>query len=412
MAYRYSIAPEFVDPIEEHINRTIDGLIGLLNARRVELLKKVRNAHKDKKAGEIAQQQMIVQLTAAQAHLQGDLREKPLQLIQERIVQEFEDKLRDLRNKMGVETKLKWECNKRDLERRISHLGKIVEVAIGVPDYGTFKTSTVATAKRGSDPGELYYPSGVAILPIHKATHQIFVANRNNNTVEIFSAAGEYLKQLGVGELDKPYGLAIHADSLYVSCWGDHTVNKYRLTNMSLVRWVGGKGSNKGQFDFPRQLTTDQIGHVFVADTNNDRISVYGAHLNYIRDITHQSIYRPYDVKVSSDRVYVLCPNTNSCMHVLTLEGMQLNTLITKGEGMDVLRPHFFCIDLLNNFVISDRDTNSIRVFSPEGNLLHTIGEEGHQKGMFNYTQGVAITPKGRLVCVSNNYNYGLQIYY
>ena len=79
---------------------------------------------------------------------------------------------------------------------------------------------------------------------------------------------------------------------------------------------------------------------------------------------------------------------------------------------MDVLFPLFFCFDPLNNFVFSDYRSNSIRVFSPEGNLLHTIGREGHQPGMFSEPNGVAVTSNGRLVCVSDNENYGLQIFY
>ena len=79
---------------------------------------------------------------------------------------------------------------------------------------------------------------------------------------------------------------------------------------------------------------------------------------------------------------------------------------------MDVLDPLFFCWDPLNNFIISDCNSHSFRVFSPEGNLLHTIGREGHQPGMFNSPYGVAVTPNRRLVCVSQNENYGLQIFY
>ena len=68
---------------------------------------------------------------------------------------------------------------------------------------------------------------------------------------------------------------------------------------------------------------------------------------------------------------------------------------------MDVIHPMFFCLDPLNNFVISDCMFHSIRVFSPEGNLLHTIGRERHQQRMVLYSTGVAVTPNGRLVCVS-----------
>ena len=91
-----------------------------------------------------------------------------------------------------------------------------------------------------------------------------------------------------------------------------------------------------------------------------------------------------------------------------------LHSLIIRGEGrggMDVLCPFFFCLDPLKNFVLCDDESHSIRVFSPEGNLLHTIGREEHQPGMFAVPRGVAITPNGRLVCVSHNKYCGLQIF-
>ena len=172
---------------------------------------------------------------------------------------------------------------------------------------------------------------------------------------------------------------------------------------------IGGEGSNNGQF---RQLTTDIIGLVYIADSLNDRICIHDPDLNHLRNITHKSITEPYDVKISRDRMYVLCPDDNPCIHVLTLEGDMLHSLITSEKGMDVLDPFFFCFDLLKNFIISDHDSHSIRIFSQEGNLLHTIGREGDQQGMFNEPTGVVIAPNGRLVCVSRNMNYGLQIFY
>ena len=305
-------------------------------------------------------------------------------------------------------SKSKLKCDRRELETSSSSLSEIAEVPVYVPRYATFHASNVATVKQGRAPGELVCPSGVAI---HEDTHQIFVSNSDNGRVEIFSETGEFISQLGVGQLSDPWGIAIHGDSVYVSCW-DSTVSKFSLTEMCRVRMLRSEGSNNGQFNIPRQLTTDPIGRVFIADTGNNRICIHDPDLNYLRTITHQSMSRPYDVKVSHDRLYVLCPYNNPCMHVLTLEGDKLHSLITRGEGMDVLEPRFFCLDPLNNFVLSDNRAQSFRVFSPEGNLLHTIGKQGRQSGMFFLPQGVAITPNRRLVCVSWNRNYGLQIFY
>ena len=269
-----------------------------------------------------------------------------------------------------------------------------------VPRYDTFHTSTIAVFMR-------HYPIAVAI---DETTHQIFITNMNNH-IGIFSETGEFICQLGVGQLMKPSGIAVHGDSVYVSSCNDHTVSKFSLTEMCRVRRIGGQGSNNIQFTFPQQLTTDPIGCVFIADTCNNRICIHDPDLNHLRNITHQSMSQPYDVKVSRDRLYVLCPYKDLCLLVLTLEGDKLHSLITCGEGMDVSFPNYFCLDPLNNFVISDYDSNSIRVFSPEGNLLHTIGRERHQQAVTSGPTGVAITPNGRFVCISCNENYGLQIF-
>ncbi|KAI6655456.1 hypothetical protein LOD99_11414 [Oopsacas minuta] len=132
---------------------------------------------------------------------------------------------------------LKWQCDTRELETCISRLGDIVQKSVGVPKYSTFQTSTVATEEKGSGPGQLNDPQGVAI---HEATNQIFVANFYNDRIEIFSDTGECLNQLGVRQLNGPWGIAIHGENVYVSCWRDFTINQFILTDMSLVRKVGG----------------------------------------------------------------------------------------------------------------------------------------------------------------------------
>ena len=281
---------------------------------------------------------------------------------------------------------------------------KSFNMGVHIPTQHVFQTSIIATGKLGRAPGELYSPQAVAI---DEDTHQIFVANHSDNRVEIFSETGEYICQLGVGQLYGPWGIAIHGDNVYVSCSRNHTVSRFSLTEMSLIRKIGSWGSKNRQFKWPKQLTTDYTGRVFIADTYNHRICIHDPDLNHLYNITHKSMSLS-DVRISRDRLYVLCPLNNPCMLVLTLEGDKLHSLITRGEKF---YPEFFCLDPLDNFVLSDNEYHSTRVFSPEGNLLHTIGREGHQSGIFYQSRGVAVTPNGRVVCVSNNMKYGLQIF-
>ena len=307
-----------------------------------------------------------------------------------------------------VETLSEVKCDIGELETMISSLGEIVEFQVSLPRYATFHTPIIASGNEGRAPGELWYPHGVAI---HDETHLVFVANYLNDRVEMFSETGEFVSQLGVGQLSHPYGIATHGDTLYVSCVSDDTVSKFSLSEMCHVKSIGGEGSNNAKFNSPTQLTTDPIGRVFIADNFNYRICVHDPDLNHLRSITHESMSLPSDVKVSRERLYVLCHDDSCSILVLTLEGDKLHSLITRGKGMDVLDPWFFCLDPLNNIIISDCDSHSIRVFTPEGNLLHTIGREGHQPGMFCSPEGVAVTPNRRIVSVSRNENCGLQIF-
>ena len=58
--------------------------------------------------------------------------------------------------------------NPYKLETTISRVGEIVEEPVYVPRYSTYHTTIVANGKKGSAPGELFGPSGVAI---HENTH-------------------------------------------------------------------------------------------------------------------------------------------------------------------------------------------------------------------------------------------------
>ena len=356
MAEHYSIAHPVVDPVEHHINCIFDRLIFLLNRRRAELLQYVRDTREDKRAAERERLEMISQLTEGQEVLHTEIRQNILQPMKRKWIAKLESVKRGSILDIPVEVQFELTCVTRELERSISRLGEIAEVSVYEPHYATCHTRVVATGKKGDAPGELYYPHGVVI---HEETHQIFVANHVNDRVEMFSETGEFFHQLGVGQLSEPWGIAIHGDSVYVSCWRDDTVSKFSLTELCLVRRIGSEGSDNGQFKYPSQLTTDPIGRVFIADIGNNRICIHDPDLNHLRNITHPSMSRPWDVKVSRDRLYVLCLFNNPCMHVLTLEGDKLHSLITRGRGMDVLYPYFFCLDPLNNFVLSDYMSHS-----------------------------------------------------
>ena len=208
-----------------------------------------------------------------------------------------------------------------------------------------------------------------------------------------------------------PWGLAIHGDNLYVSDIIAHSIFHFKTdTNFPLVAKVGTRGRIVGKFNQPHNLAVSNNGDVYVTDYNNNRVQIFSSSLLYPRNLTQQRIKHPCDIKLTADEVYVLC-HDNPCLHVFSHAGEKLRSLISRGDQMQVYQPFFFCLDSAENIIISDYSSDTIQIFTKEGNLITRIGEEGHQVGMLHGPTGMALTKELSLVVVSLNENFGLQIF-
>ena len=287
---------------------------------------------------------------------------------------------------------------------------KLSRMAIAFPDQQPLDHLT-AVAKRGKAPGELYCPSGLAIDLV---TNQIYVAEGSVNfaRVSIFSESGEYLKSYTHEHMKSLWGIAIHGNNLYVTdCEADAVFHLKIEADLRLVARLGSRGSGLGQFDSPQQLSISTSGDVYIADRNNYRIQILDCSLQPIRKIALPSIDMPCDIKLTTDEIYVLCLDSLFCVLVFDHAGHKIRSLITCGEGMEVGKPSYFCLDTKSNIFISDCLTDQIKIFPNEGDLLRTIGERGKELGMFDYPYGLDLISDLKLVTVSLNNNYRLQIF-
>ena len=270
-----------------------------------------------------------------------------------------------------------------------------------------------AVAKIGKAPGELWNLRGVAIDP---STNHIYVAERGFNftRVSMFSESGEYLNRYTHEHMKSLYGIAIHENNMYVTDDVVHAVFHFKIEiDFRLVARQGSRGSGLGQFDEPHQLSISSNGSVYIADTNNNRIQILDCSLHPIREVTHPSMHNPCDVKLTTEEIYVLSQDDSPCVHVFDHTGHKIRSLITCGYGeeMQVTQPFFFCLDNEKHLIISDCGSHQVKIFSNEGSLLHTIGEHGHQVGMFYFPQGIALNSNLNLVTTSFNSYNSLQIF-
>ena len=298
------------------------------------------------------------------------------------------------------------------MTERIQILGEIIDMNFvtipTIPDYGAFQLPVVAVGKQGISPGQFINPKGVTI---QEETNNIFVSDSGNSRIQIFSENGSYINQLTHASIQSPYGILISREMLFLTDISLHAILHFRLPELSLVTRVGEFGSGNNSFNRPQQLALSPDNRIYVADEFNDRIKIMRLNLELVAMLINRTMTRPVDVKFSNSKILVLSSFDNPCLHVLTLQGFKVTSLISKGWGMQVNWAHFLCLDTDSNIIISDCFGHQIKVFSPEGSLMHSIGQYGDQAGELNLPTSVVILNNTKLVCVSDNVNFGLQIF-
>ena len=399
-----------VDPIARQINQSIDRLVLFLEQRRVQLLTELRDRRREMGDNRVARQQMKEQIAETRALLEGQLIHNKLHSMQEKMLADLEAELAELQ--VAPPQEVRFLCDTRDLEEHIACMGEIVRLDIPptppmpeIPNYAAFQQPNVAVGEKGSAPGKFKGPRGVAI---ESKSEHIYVADMDNKRIQIFSQTGDYLNNFGHEHMNKPYGILIHQDSIYVTDTHHHSIFLFKMPELTIIKRVGKYGIGNEEFIHPEQLAISPNQQLYVADLSNNRLQIISTNLAFQGSLKHQTMTQPVDVKFSNNEIFVLSHNDSPCIHVFNLSGEKSRSLVTKGGvEMQISGAFFFCLDKQNNIVISDYGDDNIKIFSPEGDLLHTIGQEA---GMFYSPYGIAIN-NNKLVCVSHNKNFGLQIF-
>ena len=348
----------------------------------------------------------VQQLIDSKADLQTRMKENLLHSMREKILEDIDTRMTQLQL-VEKETEVVFECDTRQLEQTISVLGQLIErEIISTPDYPALSQSSVSVGKEGRAEGELDSPRGVAV---DEKSKLIYVANEGN--ISVFSMTGEYIDRFCEEQVIQPFGIAISEDNnVFVSDFGSHCVYKFKLPKFQLVTKVGKLGTGVNEFSSPNYLTVTTDRSVLVADHGNDRMVVMDTNLKHKRYIKHQTMTRPTDVKVNNNKVYILSSRDSPCLHVFSLTGEKIRSLITRASGnAQVRRCYSFCLDKKQNILMSDSGARNIKVFSQEGALLHTLGDTQDRDKTIQPI-GITLTDTNKIICTSQT-NFGMHIF-
>jgi DNA-binding beta-propeller fold protein YncE len=179
----------------------------------------------------------------------------------------------------------------------------------------------------GSEPLRFYFPRQVFIAP----DGFVFVAEVGNSRVQVLTPQLDFHRFIGPGELKGPFGVCADADVVVVSEMFAHHVRVFNRDDGSLLRTFGREGSGDGELDRPQALCF-MLGdrHVAVADSGNDRVSVFSVDGEFIRHVGVGVLSRPQGVAASAFDELVVADTGNRCLRVLSTTG---DVLATVGEG-------------------------------------------------------------------------------
>lgn len=260
----------------------------------------------------------------------------------------------------------------------------------------------------GSGPGQLGAVDGLAV----SARGDVYVLDATHDRVERFSAAGRLLGEwgrpghalgqfdFGAGEgPDKPPGggIAVGAGHVYVADSANDRVVRYDLDGSHPVLWGGGPGSAPGQFSSPRGLTVSGSA-VYVADEGNRRVQALAldgrplyAEGTFGKG-TGQFV-NPFGVVVYGGRVYVVDDNNNR-IAVLTRALRPLGEW--SGEGsyrLSYIRAA--AVDAAGRIYVADTGNERIVAFDGGGRGLLAFGTPGIAPGQLIAPLAVATGRSG-----------------
>jgi DNA-binding beta-propeller fold protein YncE len=284
---------------------------------------------------------------------------------------------------------------------------------------------------RGQAPGQLFMPWGIAVGP----GDLIYVADYQNNRVQVFSPEGQYRRGWGgigaaPGQMRGPVGIAVGPDgTVYVSDAFNNRVQAFNALGEFLRSW---RVSSSGDTLFtPWGIAVDPQGQVYVTDLNAHSVYRFSAAGELITrwgslGVRDGQFTGPTGIAISSDgRIYVV-DSLGYRVQAFTPQGEFLfkwgslcdlyihpglgcsdpdgNGPLEMGDGQ-LSSPWGIAFDAAGHVYIADSANKRIQVFTSQGEYLLKWGRFGKGPGEFDNPVGVAIDSQGNIYVTDLNNN-------
>ena len=382
---------------KEEVRSNFQQLHGLLVVRETFLLRemdeiviRVRQEITEKRA-------TLQELYTARENSERDLTQNKLKKLLEKQLRAIEDEIRE---EVARDVNVGWmelDWKREQLEQSVIKVCKVVtlkERPLTRIDYSARKCPVWSHDGTGS--GAITYPQQLAI---DDKTQNIFVTDLSADRIQVFDGEGNHLYEISTPPY--PAGITLSDEYIFVST-GNKLVKIEKSNNQS-IKSVKTENKVCG-------IDTNTNTDIYGCELFNQSIVVFDKNLKFIKRIKLRTTQVNSDtdtnsIKLYEDKMYVMFGDLFSPhpfpLQIFNLEGELVKCLIKENE---IRNSYFFSIDRLGNIIVTDRRENQIKIFSKEGDVLHTITSAmlpGDQK--FSCPTGVAIDKKNRIIVANNN---------
>ena len=315
-----------------------------------------------------------------------------LKTFHEKILQDLNEQLNQLQTPVRPKL-LTFVCDENKLLSEVNELCKLVE-RVSEIDYKSKTQSIINACDRGIGNEQLKCPRGVTV---DHNTGNIYVADSFNNCVKVFDNTAKYLFKFGdvkgEGKMSNPDSLLICGYRVLVTQYNEYNyIQVYELDGKFVSRF-GGSGNGKLQFSLPSGLSTVEYnGDIYICDFSNNRIQIISEKFEYKSEFGNDILLYPRDVKLYKDNIFIL-DESNPCLHIFNKDLVLQKSVVTRGEGRQVVNPWFFCIDKFGSILISDQTSNSILILNSEFESIHKIS-------VSNNPMGITMNKEDRVIVV------------
>ncbi len=198
--------------------------------------------------------------------------------------------------------------------------------------------------------------------------------------------------------VNKPYGVAISDGKIFVT---DTRGPGYAVFDLKNKKLKGISGSGSGRMKLPTNITIDKDGTKYVADTGLSQVLAFDKDDNFIRAYGVKDQFRPGDVAVSGNRLYVSDLKNHEIQVLDKLSGKLLFKFGKAGkkEG-DLYYPTNMAISPDDHLYISETGNFRIQKFTLDGKPVRIYGEVGDKPGQLARPKGIAVDREGNIYIV------------